>query len=414
MTVGDGVASPGAGDTEDIVIPGVTVQRRWRRRLWPVPWLAGVVALVGAAAEWPSWALLALGSLGVAAIVAMVAMARAAPATLRVSAAEVRLDGASGERVLPRAAIRRALVVLGGGRVAVGIEPSVGPFLELALPTAGVDAMETAARCVERLGFGTDRRVLLFTNPTALVRTLISGVIGLCCGLFVLLCLMNLVAWGRWPMLAVVALVAWVVARSLRTTDLAVGADGIELRGPWRTRFVPFDALRRVQWLPTSMLEVAEDAKPLLRHKGTSLVDDPAMAAAFVHAAHRAKGQYDRRKRDAAITALLARRGRSLDEWRDSLRALVDVGGGYRAQALGPAELAALLGDPSAEEELRVGAALALRAINPVEEVTRIRVAAEACAHAPLRVALELAADDALDDDAMARLRPRRAGLPPR
>ncbi|MDB4928849.1 MAG: hypothetical protein JWM10_1333, partial [Myxococcaceae bacterium] len=69
---------------------------------------------------------------------------------------------------------------------------------------------------------------------------------------------------------------------------------------------------------------------------------------------------------------------------------------------------AALLADPTAEEELRVGAAVALRALDPAAEVTRIRVVAEACAHAPLRAALERAAADTLDEAAVAKLRARR------
>ncbi|MDB4930777.1 MAG: hypothetical protein JWM10_3261, partial [Myxococcaceae bacterium] len=307
-------------DPDDLVVADVTVQRRWRRRLWPVPWLLALVLLGGAAAEWPAWALAQLAVLFVASLVAVLATVRGAGTTVRVGDGGLRLTDARGEKVLARSAIRRALVVMDGAGIALGVEPKVGSFVELVLPNPGPEALETAERCVERLGFGTDRRVLVFTNPTALVRTGVTGLLGAGLSVICWACAFFWTGSTSLPIAAAAtALAAWLFARDLRTTDLAVGADGVELRGPWRTEFIGYDAFERTHWVPPATLEfggASGVARPVL---GTSLIDDPAMAEAFEHAVDRAKRRYDARRRGAVIATLLERRGRPLAEWRDSL-----------------------------------------------------------------------------------------------
>jgi hypothetical protein len=398
--------------TDEIVVPDVRVQRR-RRWLRPSLWLAGLSLAIAAIMVWGPWTLCPSMLLGVVLILTDVLIPRSEQATLGVSAAGVRITTDRSERALSREQVRRAVILSHGAHVMLGIEPWSGPFIELLLPKAAGPLPELAARCVDRLGLGAHERVLEFGNPVAVVRAIVAWIGGAAVGSLVSLLLWNILVgalgwWGAWfdgALVVLAAMIAWGVARSSRTVDLAVGADGIELRGPWRRRYIPYAALEGVAWVPYSVLEVREATRPLLRLTNTSLVEDVSMANAFTFAVEQARARYAALRRETALTALLARDGRAAGEWQAALRALPTPGRAYRAQGFAREDLAALLVDASAPEELRVGAAVVLREMNPAEEVTRIRVAAEACAHAPMREALQRAADDTLDDAAIAALR---------
>ena len=93
-------------------------------------------------------------------------------------------------------------------------------------------------------------------------------------------------------------------------------------------------------------------------------------------------------KRD--VSALVARGARTHDAWVADLSQLgAGLGrGGYRAQVLDREDLFRLVEDPSASEDARAGAAIALRASLDATGRERIRIASET-ASPKLRVALE-------------------------
>jgi hypothetical protein len=80
------------------------------------------------------------------------------------------------------------------------------------------------------------------------------------------------------------------------------------------------------------------------------------------------------------------------------LLALTDDDVAYRGVHLARPTLEQVLEDPAAPAERRIGAALALRALDATY-ATRVRVAAESCANELLRIALEKVADDDVDVD---------------
>jgi len=84
--------------------------------------------------------------------------------------------------------------------------------------------------------------------------------------------------------------------------------------------------------------------------------------------------------------------------WRAELVALTDEQGdaAYRGIHLPRTTLEDVLDDGSAPAERRIGAALALRALDP-SYATRVRLAAGSSANEHLRIALEKVADDDVD-----------------
>jgi len=100
----------------------------------------------------------------------------------------------------------------------------------------------------------------------------------------------------------------------------------------------------------------------------------------------------------------LARDGLGVRAWRERLRNALNVGG-YRVAARAPvdAALAERMVAPRISAEERVGAALALRIADPAYGAARVRVAAECCLDPHVRAALEAAAAEEIDDDAIER-----------
>ena len=101
------------------------------------------------------------------------------------------------------------------------------------------------------------------------------------------------------------------------------------------------------------------------------------------------------------VTSSLARGSRSIAEWRAWLRTAATASGGFRDATLPVESLEALLADPGASTEERIGAAIALResgVLGPANVQNRIRVAAEATANPHVRVALLAAAEDEIDE----------------
>ncbi len=98
----------------------------------------------------------------------------------------------------------------------------------------------------------------------------------------------------------------------------------------------------------------------------------------------------------SVASELLARRGRSIAEWRESLAQMLNDGAGYREVSLDAVSLLRLLRDAAAPMEQRIAAALALGAKESTRE--QVRVVASTTVNDRVRVALESAAEGALDE----------------
>jgi len=90
-------------------------------------------------------------------------------------------------------------------------------------------------------------------------------------------------------------------------------------------------------------------------------------------ASDRAHGRFRTKTAPEALASRLARNDGEKDaDWHARLDTLAMGGGGYRALAVDPAELWALLEDPEAPADVRAGAARVLRRID--KDILRVRV----------------------------------------
>lgn len=191
---------------------------------------------------------------------------------------------------------------------------------------------------------------------------------------------------------------------------VVVGTDGVRVLGVWRARFVPYDAVADVRLREGTAGGGARWIE-LTLHEGGSLTL-PTVAAPF----DRLQALVRRIEQAASLHAAgprrsfeaLSRAGRSAETWREEIHRLALAPGGFRAQALDRDDFERVLDDAAAPPDHRIGAALALVAMDPEAAPARIRVAAQASADDALREALALAADGEIDDAAFERAGSRK------
>ena len=220
--------------------------------------------------------------------------------------------------------------------------------------------------------------------------------------------LAGLLAWAAGFALAARLVMEVCVSR------VTVGGDGVAMQRNGCERFVPWSLVADVDWNEFGVLVRLVDGEevqlPLLSHAMVRDVRDGSVARAV----RLRDALYDRlraeldawREREASDdveASLLDRRGRSLEDWRASTRALLAHVSGYRSVRLDPCLAARVIEDPAAPLERRVAAVWALRAHDRPRACTRVRVALEAAACEPVREALGLAARDDLDEVALDR-----------
>ena len=210
-------------------------------------------------------------------------------------------------------------------------------------------------------------------------------------------------------LLALISTIAGVVLAT-RPPRLQVGADGVTIRGKLSERFIEFREIREV--------ESADNSVTLKLHDGSS----ERVAAAAKNLAGMAALQrriklgiaaHATEPAAPARLALLNRNEKSLDDWRTELADVVRDSRGYRSSPLSRDDLEAILEAPTTSAEHRIGAALALRALDGDEAAPKIRIAAEACAQTEAREALLRVAaqenEQAAIDEALGRPRPKVA-----
>ena len=181
----------------------------------------------------------------------------------------------------------------------------------------------------------------------------------------------------------------WFAARSVGHVDITIGADGLYAGRGWRRTFVPIYGVHSVEAPPSSPETVA-----LRLHSGevrTYRMETRGDALAVVQRVRDVLALHQMGLPDAVQRALSAQGPATPEAWRD---VFVDAvrGATYRDVSLSLDDLTRVLSAPSATPAQRLGAAMAVRALDGASPVTRVRVAVELVADPAMQQALEAAA----------------------
>lgn len=329
---------------------------------------------------------------------------RAGPARLKASAGGLEITRGDQQKWIPRERVASGLVVPQTildriGRHSVEITLTNGDKL-----TAAVGQQIEAQSVLSALGIDASRRTAAVTLGSAM-RPLTAG-----CVSFPLIVLALLFIAGEVSLssslttpatIALSTALTLLVLRTFRPLEVIVGTDGVTLQKPWSTRFIPYSSIDDVK--------LGEDARITLKlsRSGEPIVildgEEDVRRALYdrIWQAMHVKG--DPQAEALAELDRLEPRGLRFADWRAELKGLAAPGAGYRKAAVPPELLASVVEDPDAAPGRRIGAALALGSSDHPEARVKIRAAAEACASQRVRVALERAADDALDDETLKR-----------
>ncbi|MGK3959572.1 hypothetical protein WMF01_03255 [Sorangium sp. So ce1667] len=337
-------------------------------------------------------ALVALGLALVSVFLSTTPVTRRGPVRVAASAGGLRLAIGAAERWIPRAEVRSGLV-LPEPRMRVELHLRRGQVLDVQ-----VASEEEGARLLAVLGMGpAERRVAISLGGVH--RELVAGCAGLpalmifwllVVGLFGRMSAALAVAW-----LALTLLSTWLVRRAARPTQVVVGSDGVRVERPFSSAWLPYAEITEIRKDGDALLVVGQKSGTLVLQPGEALSD--AVAIRIREAHQRVAGGAAPRGAEA-----LERRGRGVAAWREDLRKLL-ADGDYRATGLTPEDAIRTLDDADAPRDRRIGAALFLRVAGYPEAQDRIRVAAGTTADDALRAALEQAAEEELDDAALAR-----------
>jgi hypothetical protein len=193
------------------------------------------------------------------------------------------------------------------------------------------------------------------------------------------------------------ALVALVLLNAVWPTNVSVGRDGVLVGGLVRRSFYPFAKIASVQKTKWGVMLVRESGREVeVRTEAKENAKASPNRDALFECIQRRVAELATQRGETNAAVLLARGGRSVEEWTRGLHALGggEVGG-YRAPAIPTEEMWRILEDPTSDATARAGAAVALRASLDDEGRARVRAAAEESASPRVRVALEAAAGTA-------------------
>lgn len=178
---------------------------------------------------------------------------------------------------------------------------------------------------------------------------------------------------------------ALLAARSLSSTKIRIGADGVRVG----RRFMPYGELRAATHVENGVLFETERDAIKVRCLGIQ-------AATVIHRVDQALERF-RSGAELADLRLLDRAQRSVADWRAALTQVLDRGS-YRTRALDKSDLLRVIENPSAPAERRAGAILALSPHGDESDRKRVRIAYEACAEQHTRAAMEAALEEELED----------------
>jgi hypothetical protein len=203
------------------------------------------------------------------------------------------------------------------------------------------------------------------------------------------------------PLILLVSMLGVVGATRLRRRRrVTVGADGIELHGYWRKRFVPWAKVDRV---------VASDEGGAVLHlvDGSRHALAPAPGGESLLARIRDARLAWTQREGAGELEALDRGERSGDAWREHLQAMAEKREGYRESRLEVDQLAAVVGDSGSPPDRRVGAALMLGKMDDGAR-ERVRIAIDACAEDDMKAALASALEGEIAEDEIQAAERRR------
>ncbi len=260
---------------------------------------------------------------------------------------------------------------------------------------------------IQKLGFAPDERRVTITLASP-QRMLAAGCVGLPLISAVMVVLLGLLS-GRVDVRGLVpyltAILLFLLVRSWRPPEVVVGADGVLVRRPFQKKYHSFASLGRVD-ADGKRLRFLHDAQEA---RASEFVEgEPELVRAAASRIEQARAARAAGVTHARVGALLERGDVPLAEWRQKLSGLLG-GGDYRSATVTPEALLSVLEDPAEDRGRRIGAAMLLRIAAP-DAAPRIRIAAQTSADDALRAALELVAEQELDDATLERaLRVTRA-----
>jgi hypothetical protein len=185
-----------------------------------------------------------------------------------------------------------------------------------------------------------------------------------------------------------------------RRMTVTVGADGVTTESAARflrasRTFYPYSKIQSVR-LDDDVVLTLDTGKTIrlgVAHDGKEQVPYQIPVQALHDRIRRARELYVAGG-SSSVTSALARGDRETAAWLRSLRELLATPATYRTAAISAATLWSVVEDPTERPNVRVGAAVALRAAIDEEGQARLRVATAANASKELRDALEAASRD--------------------
>jgi hypothetical protein len=321
----------------------------------------------------------------------------------------IRLEGTRGMR-----RVRRSEVMSGfddpEGRATV-LALANGVRCELSLN----DPLERE-RVLVHLGQTIDQRALV-APLRGMLGAFTRGVIAFCLSLVVWSVVFALLTKAFGPsfghsvghspaiMFILSALVTLVVVQRVGSPRVVIGTDGLRLEGRLIHRFVPFSRVASVHEMP-AVPNGMSGVVVLLTGGGRVVLPTVAQTTAQVNALVE-RIREGRRRYEASggrsPTPHLERGGRTMKAWRSDLAQQLRPGG-FRQASIDAADLERVVENPAVPLERRVGAVLALRELaDDSGALARVRVTAGCAADERVRVALEEAAADELDETRLDR-----------
>jgi hypothetical protein len=202
----------------------------------------------------------------------------------------------------------------------------------------------------------------------------------------------------RWPfylMASYVVVAATTAIAFQKASRVAVGVDGVHVRGTSRAKFFAYRDLDEAR-ANGGDIELVRRGRVLLRlqlHGEDAMRRDAVLARITEHIARVKEG------RGAMAAQMVA------SSTKEALARIAHGGADYRMAAMTREQLWALVEGPEIEASARKAAAVALATSNDGSERARLRVAAEHCAEPQVRVALEEIArgDDVANEAPRAR-----------
>lgn len=352
------------------------LRRLWRRVYWVTTLLAFAFALVGLS-DGGSIPVLVLGAVLCIALKlfeVFSGLGRADVVEAIVSRDTLVLRGANGEASLPSALLREGLLRELPDRTVLRVETRDGWRYDITLPDRA-----TAERWLRVLRLDPAHRKARVVTDRIVLQWVFGYFFG---GLFALPWLVLFSLLLKWldlsdPFLSNQFLLAgyWFAARSVGRVDMTLGIDGVYAGRGWFRRFFPIESIERGELAPANPCSL----RLVLRDGSTHdyrFADEVDARAALL----RLEGVLALRATFSAamMRVLDSTTAHTAEQWRDAFLA-ASRAGSYREASLTEHDLAHLITAPGMSAVQRVGAAMALRALQ-TDAPTRVRVDAEALA----------------------------------